>query len=49
MWAVFTHGLLLFGRVSIHRRWYKALKKPGGTSKMFRKGVILLWITTLQS
>jgi len=42
--AVLTHGLLLFGRVPIHRRWCKALKSRVVHVKYEEKGVTLLWI-----
>ena len=42
--AVLTHGLLLFYRVPIHRRWYKALKSRVVQVKYEKKGVTLLWI-----
>jgi hypothetical protein len=42
--AILTHGLLLFGRVPIHQRWYKALKSRVVQVKYEEKGVTLLWI-----
>ena len=45
--AILTHGLLLFRRVPIHRRfkrWYKALKIRVVQVKYEEKGVTLLWI-----
>ena len=45
--AILTHGLLLFSRVPIHRRfkgWYKGLKSRVVQVKYEEKGVTLLWI-----
>ena len=44
--AILTHGLLLFGWVPIHQRWYKALKSRvvHVQVKYEEKGVTLLWI-----
>jgi hypothetical protein len=44
--AILTYGLLLFGRVPIHQRWYKALKSRMVQVKYMyeEKGVTLLWI-----
>ena len=37
--AILTHGLLLFGRVPIHQRWYKALKSRVVQVKYEKKGL----------